>query len=85
MNTIEWTVKALKQLRKIQDKDQAKGIYLEAQALSHFPDCAGVKKLSNHRYPYRLRVGGWRVFFQFDGTIKIIRIEEVKKRDEHTY
>ena len=34
---------------------------------------------------YRLRVGDWRVFFEFDGAVKIISIEEVKKRNEHTY
>lgn len=49
------------------------------------PECANVKKLSNHQYGYRLRVGNYRVLFNFDGIIHIISIEEVKKRDERTY
>jgi mRNA-degrading endonuclease RelE of RelBE toxin-antitoxin system len=53
--------------------------------LSAFPDCASVKKLTDHKYSYRLRIGNYRVFFEFDGEIRIIEIEEVKKRDEHTY
>jgi len=38
--------------------------------------------LTNHAYSYRLRVGDFRVFFEFDGDVNIIDIEEVKKRDE---
>ena len=56
-----------------------------AQSLAHFPDCQNVKRLKNHTCGYRLRVGDWRVFFEFDGAVKIISIEEVKKRNEHTY
>jgi mRNA-degrading endonuclease RelE of RelBE toxin-antitoxin system len=32
-----------------------------------------------------LRVGNYRVFFEFDGGVQIIYIEEVKKRNESTY
>lgn len=49
------------------------------------PDCVNVKALSNHLYQYRLRVGDYRVFFNFDGVVSIVSIEEVKKRDERTY
>ena len=41
-----------------------------------------VKKLKN-RDDFRLRVGRWRVFFT--DTLHILYIEEIKKRDEHTY
>lgn len=44
-----------------------------------------VKTLTNHEYGYRLRVGNYRVFFEFEGSVRIITIEEVKKRDERTY
>lgn len=57
----------------------------EVQSLAYFPDCQGVKKLANHAYSYRLRVGDYRVFFEFDGSVHVIDIEEVKKRDERTY
>ncbi|HEY4081046.1 MAG TPA: type II toxin-antitoxin system RelE/ParE family toxin [Burkholderiaceae bacterium] len=44
-----------------------------------------VKALSNHEHGYRLRVGNYRVFFNFDGAVRIVSIEEVRKRDERTY
>lgn len=85
MNTINWTPKALKQLLKIKQAALRQRIYTEAQVLTDFPNCQGVKKLANHDYSYRLRVGDFRVFFEFDGDVRIISIEEVKKRDERTY
>jgi len=45
----------------------------------------GVKTLSNHDCGYRLRAGRYRVLFDFDGAIRLVQIEEVRKRDEHTY
>ena len=44
-----------------------------------------VKALTNHEYGYRLRVGNYRVFFDFDGAVRIVSIEEVRKRDERTH
>lgn len=85
MNTIDWKPKALKQLEKIKDRAARQRIYTESQALIDFPQCQGVKKLINHTYDYRLRVGQYRVFFEFDGGVHIVSIEEVKKRDESTY
>jgi mRNA interferase RelE/StbE len=49
------------------------------------PDCQGVKSLTNHRCGYRLRVGRYRVLFDYDGEVRIVEIQEVKKRDERTY
>jgi mRNA-degrading endonuclease RelE of RelBE toxin-antitoxin system len=46
---------------------------------------AGVKHLTNSAIGYRLRVGNWRVLFDFDGAVRIVTIEEVKKRNERTY
>lgn len=85
MNRIEWTVKATRQLTKIRDKPMRQRIYLETQTLESFPNCKNVKSLANHEFSYRLRVGTFRVFFEFDGTLRIVSIEEVKKRNERTY
>ena len=85
MNTIIWKTKAIKQVLKLQ-RQIAQTIRDEIEEkLPLFPECTGVKKLTNHQYQYRLRVGNYRVFFDFDGEIHIINIEEVKKRDETTY
>lgn len=84
MNTITWSRKAVKQLRRINKADQPK-IYDAAQALANMPDVASVKALTNHHYGYRLRAANYRILFDWDGGVKIVNIEEVKKRDEHTY
>ena len=84
MNSIEWTKKAVKQLRKLQRPDQ-QTIFAQTQTLANWPNCQNVKSLSNHKHPYRLRVGRFRVFFDVDSDVKIVKIEEVKKRDENTY
>ncbi len=84
MNTIKWHAKALKQLRKIDRQDNA-AIRSAVNALAGMPDCQGVKALINHRCGYRLRVGRYRVLFDFDGEVSIVEIQEVKKRDERTY
>lgn len=82
MNEILWRPKALRQLRKIKNlKDQAT-LFDAVETLKQFPDCANVKKLAG-RDDFRLRVGRWRVIFT--ATLEIVCIEEVRKRDEHTY
>lgn len=86
MNKIIWRPKALRQLRKLKDEKIQEEIFQETQMLKAFPNCANVKRLTNHLYAYRLRVGDYRVFFDFQGgEARIVSIEEVKKRDEHTY
>ena len=46
---------------------------------------SGTRALVNHTCDYRLRVGNYRVLFNHDSLVEIISIEEVKKRDDHTY
>lgn len=84
VNTIAWTPKAAKQLLKL-DRLAQRRIRDAVGGLTSFPETPNVKRLTNHVYGYRLRVGDYRVLFDFDGAVKIITIEEVKKRDEHTY
>jgi len=49
------------------------------------PNCQQVKALKNHRYGYRKRVGQYRILFDWDGIVRIVSIEEVRKRNERTY
>ncbi len=84
MNTLKWSKKSLRQLKKLSAQD-SKTIYRTAQTLKHFPDCQNVKRLSHHEYNYRLRIGNFRVLFDYDGKVNIVSIEEVKKRNESTY
>ena len=85
MNAINWQPKALRQLRKI---DAHAGRQIRAAVTSELVDLSktrNVKALTNHEYGYRLRVGSYRVFFEYDGAVRIVNIEEVRKRDERTY
>lgn len=84
MNEVYWSKKARRQLKKVPTKYRM-AIATATRVLVKFPDCKNVKPLKNHIYDFRLRVGRYRVFFDFDGRIKIIAIQEVKKRDERTY
>ena len=84
MNTIHWTRKAVKQLKRLHRPDQPV-IYEAVQGLCAMPHAPQVRALANHQFGYRLRVGNYRVLFNWDGDIRIVSIEEVRKRDERTY
>jgi mRNA interferase RelE/StbE len=85
MYDIDWRPKAIKQLIRIGVKSDQQAIRDAVGNLSRFPECPGIKRLINHANDYRLRVGRFRVLFDVHTEIKIISIEEVKKRDERTY
>jgi mRNA interferase RelE/StbE len=82
---IDWKSKALKQLAKIPDQNTRKALKDAVSGLAEFPNTSQVKKLTSHKYAYRLRVGRFRIFFDIAETIRIISIQEVKKRDDRTY
>jgi mRNA-degrading endonuclease RelE of RelBE toxin-antitoxin system len=84
MNNVLWNKKAKRQLAKVPTEYRV-AITDATRMLVNFPECKNVKPLKNHMYDYRLRVGRYRVFFDFDSQIKIVAIQEVKKRDERTY
>ena len=85
MNKISWQTKALRQLRKLEAEDSDEIRKSVSKELPGFSKSKNVKKLTNHDYDYRLRVGRFRVFFNFEGKVQVVSIEEVKKRDERTY
>ncbi len=82
MKRIEWKPSALRQLRKIKNHEKRNLIYDAVDTLKYFPQCSNIKKLKG-RNEYRLRVSNWRVIFT--NSLKILYIEEVKKRNERTY
>lgn len=85
-NRIKWQPKALKQLLKIDGRYIPK-IQQAINNLADFPDVLlDIKKLQGQESKYRLRVGGYRIIFEWiDGEPKIIEIQAIKKRDEQTY
>lgn len=86
MKSIQWHNRARKQLKRI-PKSYREAIVDKVEQLVGFPDCEGmdIVPLSNHRYGYRLRVGRYRVLFDDLDELRIIAVQEVKKRDERTY
>lgn len=84
MVRVQWSRKAVKQMQKIAESDR-QTIYVKSKELRNFPNIGNIKHLKNHKYEYRLRIGNYRILFNFDDVVKIISIEEVKKRDERTY
>lgn len=77
--------KALRQLRKIDTRAGKQSRTAVNMELVDLSKARNVKALTNHPYSYRLRVGSYRVLFEYDGAIRIVRIEDVRKRDERTY
>ncbi len=86
MNEIKWHNRARKQVKRI-PKHHKEAILENIDQLAAFPECEGLNiiGLKNHRYKYRMRVGRYRVLFDHSHASKIIKIQEVKKRDERTY
>jgi mRNA-degrading endonuclease RelE of RelBE toxin-antitoxin system len=87
MNEIEWSTKAARQIRKIDDKRKRQGIFAEVQQLAHWPNCPGDIKRLQGRDDYRLRMGDYRAIFEIDQSGKpiIVTIMQVEKRNERTY
>lgn len=86
MNEIRWQPKAARQLLKLDRPVRVQIRDEVGHKLANFPDCSGVKALVNHAYAYRLRIGNYRVLFDFEaGSASVVSIEEVRKRDERTY
>lgn len=84
MYAVNWSNRAKKQLRKIDRKEQVT-IIDAVDGLENFPNTKNVVPLTKHEYGYRMRVGNYRVLFDADKVVRIIEIQQVKKRDEQTY
>ena len=84
MNRIVWQPKAFRQLKKVADEKTRRDIYAAVDALTRWPDCQGVKALQD-RPGYRLRVGDWRVIFAVHQAVRVVEIQEVRRRNERTY
>jgi len=86
MSLILWSSTAEKQLAKIPKKYIVQILAGLDRLASTWPRSRNVKELTNMP-GYRLRVGDYRVFFVAgrDGELQVIKITQVRKRDDHTY
>ena len=78
---IVWKHSAEKDLRKI-DGSQIPKIIKAVELLSKNPVPPGVKKLVGSERAFRIRVGDYRVIYQFDIKEKLVIIEHVRHRKE---
>lgn len=86
MNKIIWSVKAYKQLSKIDNRYKS-AIQDNVSQLVNFPNVdIDITKLTARKNEYRIRVGRYRVIFEvIDGVPKVIEIISVLARDSKTY
>ncbi|WMD18162.1 type II toxin-antitoxin system RelE/ParE family toxin [Achromobacter seleniivolatilans] len=84
MFSINWAKRAVRQWLKIPKTDRNR-ITAEVAKLKSFPHTPNIRALVNHEFGYRLRVGQYRIIFDVHSVIRIIEIQEVKKRDDSTY
>ncbi|MBU4609482.1 type II toxin-antitoxin system RelE/ParE family toxin [Achromobacter sp. GG226] len=84
MYRINWSSRAKKQLRKVDRQAQVSIIDAVGQLVT-FPSAKNVIALTKHEFGYRMRVGNYRVLFDADTEVRIIEVQQVKKRDENTY
>ena len=85
MNVINWQPKSLRQLRKIDARIGKQIRHAVSTELVDLAKARNVIALTDHEYGYRLRIRNYRVFFEYDGVVNIVSVEEVRKRDERTY
>lgn len=83
MKLIHWSPNAVRQLRNLEPHRQAP-IVNAVTTLQQMPDCGNVSALRRHACGYRLLVENCRVLFDWDGGVRIVEIQQTRRRDERT-
>lgn len=82
---VQWTRNATKQASKLPQPERVRIVDAVGQ-LADWPNCTlDIKPLQGHAHQYRLRVGRYRVLFDVETGVRVVRVEQVRKRDERTY
>ena len=82
---IDWLLRAVKQAAHLPARERAR-IVEAVDRLAGWPlPVADIRPIRGQLDRYRLRVGRYCVLFEVATAIQVIRVEEVKKRDERTY
>ena len=76
---VEIDGKAIKDLSRLH-KGEVTKILSKIEELEKYPHIPNLKKLTNFKPPYRLRVGNYRVLFDIeDNTITVYRVRHRKE------
>lgn len=81
---LDFSKKFLKQLKNLPPKEQDK-ILSKLPNLTSDPRAISLKLLTTKPPIYRFRIGEYRIFFEIDEPIKIIRITHTLRRTSQTY
>lgn len=76
---VQWTDRARKDLRRLDIQNRQRVIRAVEQLAE--TEHGNIKTLAGKHGERRLRVGGWRVRYVFDPTVRSIRILHVLPRD----
>lgn len=78
---IEFTKSASKQLKKLPDDIQQK-IKVQIEELATEPRPDGVVKLKNYEDTYRVRVGNYRVLYEIQDELLIVKVIRIGHRQD---
>jgi len=88
MYAIDWAPRARRQLAKVRDRHDQEirvRIFRAVERLAEFPAVAGLERLQDHRYGYRLRIGSYRALIDVHTNRQVVLVQEIRKRNERTY
>ena len=83
MAEIRYKTRALRQIKKIKEKGIQKEIVQKIGQLATYPETPFQVSRYKTTHLLKFRVKAWRIFFTAE--LEIVEIQEVKKRNEHTY
>lgn len=78
---ISWRSSTKKDLRKLPPQQVAR-IVDSVEALSRDPLPVGVQKLTGSERTYRIRIGDYRVVYEFRPADQVVQIERVRHRKD---
>ncbi|MEI8195416.1 MAG: type II toxin-antitoxin system RelE/ParE family toxin [Phycisphaerae bacterium] len=81
MHEVLISSQAERDLRRL-PKQMFSRVIPEIQALGRIPRPSGCLKLAGSKNDYRIRIGDYRVLYEIDDNIRIVRIMRVRHRRE---
>jgi mRNA interferase RelE/StbE len=81
MYEVEFVASAAKEFRSL-DAEIKRRVAVAINALRENPRPRGTRKLRGHKHLYRIRVGSYRVVYEIEDKVKLIRVTRIRHRRE---
>jgi mRNA interferase RelE/StbE len=78
---IQFAASAAKEFRSL-GMEIKRRIGLAVDALAQNPRPSGVRKLKGHERLYRIRVGDYRLVYEINDSVRLIRVTKIRHRRE---